>query len=301
MMARRAWALAVVTGRSAWYGLVGFYNSDNLTHAASIAYYSLLSLFPFFLIAFSMLGFVTADVDNRNAVLSFILLYFPAQFGFIADQLDSFRANHLTVGVAGTIALVWGAVGVFGAMSAAINYAWGVENPRGFWKHKLFAFAMFGMASLLLLAALLLVSASQMVGAQWFAGILRDFPGLNILRSLAVRNATTLLFVVIVGFVFYYVPTARVRFRDVWIGAMITGLLWKGAFVVFTWYMGDLTRLERVNGSVAVVVAFLVWVYLQAAILLYGAEFTVAYARLRKDEEASSTPAPATAPGQSPR
>jgi len=106
-MARRAWKLAVVTGRSAWYGVVGFYDSDDLTHAASIAYYSLLSLFPFFLIAFSLLGSFTADVDNRNAVLSFVLQYFPMQFSFIAEQLDSFRASNLTVGVVGTLALVW--------------------------------------------------------------------------------------------------------------------------------------------------------------------------------------------------
>jgi len=158
---------------------------------------------------------------------------------------------------------------------------------------------MFGVAALLLLVALLLVSASQMVGAGWFAGILVDFPGLIILRSLAVRGATTLLFTVIVGFLFYFVPTTKVRLRDVWIGAMITGLLWKGAFVAFTWYMGDMTRLARVNGSIAVVVAFLVWVYLQAIILLYGAEFTVAYSRLLRED--SSTPAPETVPGQSPR
>jgi membrane protein len=158
---------------------------------------------------------------------------------------------------------------------------------------------MFGVASLLLLVALLLVSASQMVGARWFARILADFPGLIVLSSLAVRYATTLLFIAIVGFVYYFVPTTKVPFRDVWVGAVITGLLWKGAFVGFTWYMGDMTRLARVNGQIAVVVAFLVWVYVQAIILLYGAEFTVAYARLRREE--ASTPAPATAPGQSPR
>ncbi len=43
----------------------------------------------------------------------------------------------MTFGVVGTIALVWGALGVFGAISTAVNYAWGVEKPRSFWKHKL--------------------------------------------------------------------------------------------------------------------------------------------------------------------
>ena len=48
----------------------------------------------------------------------------------------------MTVGVAGTLALVWGALGVFGAISTAVNYAWGVEKQRSFWKHKLFSFVM---------------------------------------------------------------------------------------------------------------------------------------------------------------
>ena len=77
-------------------------------------------------------------------------------------------------------------------------------------------------------------------------------------------------------------PNAKVRFRDVWIGALVTGLLWKGALEAFSWYMRDMTRFTRVNGSIAAVVVFLVWVYVQAVILLYGVEFTAAYARLRR-------------------
>ena len=54
-------------------------------------------------------------------MLGFVLRYFPAQFDFITKQLDSFRADTITLGVAGTIALVWGALGVFGAISTAVN------------------------------------------------------------------------------------------------------------------------------------------------------------------------------------
>jgi len=279
---RRAREVAVLTGLSAWRGLEGFYNSDNLTYAASIAYYAILSLFPFFLLALALLGRVTADAADRNAVLFFVLQYFPSQFEFITGQLESFRQNSLTLSVAGTVALMWGAVGVFGAISTAVNYAWGVEKQRSFWKHKLFSFLMLSVAGLILLVALLLVSASQMVGARWFAGVLAQFPGLSILRGFAVHYATTLLFILVVGFVYYFVPNAQVRFRDVWIGALVTGLLWKGALEGFSWYMRALTRFTRVNGSIAAVVVFLVWVYIQAVILLYGVEFTAAYARLRR-------------------
>jgi membrane protein len=294
--ARRAGVVVQLTGQSFWRGLEGFYNSDNLTYAASIAYYALLSLFPFFLLALALLARVTADVNDRAAVLEFVLQYFPAQFEFITKQLDAFRGTALTLGVAGTAALMWGALGVFGAISTAVNYAWGVEKQRSFWKHKLFSFVMMLVAGLILLIALLLVSASQMVGASWFADVLPRFPGLMVLRGFTVRHATTLLFIVVVGFIYYFVPNAKVRFRDVWIGAVVTGLLWKGALEGFSWYVRDMSRFTRVNGSIAAVVVFLVWVYIQAVILLYGVEFTAAYARLRRGrpDDIPAAPAPRT-------
>jgi len=293
---RTARAILRLTGLSFWRGLQGFYNSDNLTYAASIAYYALLSLFPFFLLAFALLGRSTANVNSRNAVLEFVLRYFPTQFDFITRQLDAFRGNTVTIGVAGTIALVWGAVGFFGAISTAVNYAWGVEKQRSFWKHKLISFVMLLVAGLILLIALLLISASQVVGASWFAEVLEGFPGLGVLRGFTIRHATTLLFIVVVGLVYYVVPNAKVRFRDVWIGALVTGLLWKAVLEGFSWYMRDMTRFTRVNGSIAAVVVFLVWVYVQAVILLYGVEFTAAYARLRRGlpEDVAAAPTPRT-------
>jgi membrane protein len=288
--------IARLTAHSAWRGFVGFYNSDDLTYAASIAYYALLSLFPLFLLAVTLLGVSTADEQDRVAVLGFVLRYFPQQFDFITRQLDAFRAGALSFGVGGTVALVWGAIGFFGAISTAVNYAWGVEKQRSYWKHKLFSFLMLLVAGAILLIALLLVTATQMVGASWFTGVAERFPGLSILRSLTVRNATTLLFIVVVGFVYYFVPNAKVRFRDVWIGALVTGLLWKGALEAFSWYLRDMSRFSRVNGSIAAVVAFLIWVYTQAVILLYGVEFTAAYARLRRGrpEEVPAAPTPRT-------
>jgi len=126
--------------------------------------------------------------------------------------------------------------------------------------------------------------------------VLANFPGLGVLRSLTIRNATTLLFILVVGLIYYFVPNAKVRFRDVWIGALVTGLLWKGALEGLSWYMHDMTRFNRVNGSISAVVVFLVWVYVQAVILLYGVEFTAAYARLRRGrpDEVPAAPTPRT-------
>ena len=291
---QRVRSVALLTAQSFWRGFESFYNSDNLTYAASIAYYALLSLFPFFMLALALLGRLANDAHDRTAVLEFVLRYFPSQFGFINAQLDAFDRNAITIGVAGTVALVWGALGFFGAISTAVNYAWGVEKQRSFWKHKLFSFLMLLVAGMLLIVAMMLVSAAQVVGATWFAGVLIHFPGLAVLRGFTVRHGTTLLFIVVVGFVYYFVPNAKVRFRDVWIGAVVTGLLWKAALEGFSWYVRDMTRFTRVNGSIAAVVVFLVWVYIQAVILLYGVEFTAAYARLRRGrpQEMPAAPAP---------
>jgi membrane protein len=76
------------------------------------------------------------------------------------------------------------------------------------------------------------------------------------------------------------------------VGALVTGLLWKGGLEAFSWYVRDMSRFTRVNGSVSVVIVFLVWVYTQAVILLYGVEFTAAYAQLRRGRAEESKPAP---------
>jgi membrane protein len=281
-LARHARETARLTGISAWRAFVSFYGSDNLTYAASIAYYGLLSLFPFSMLALALLGSATADDRDRTAVLEFVLRYFPRQFDFITRQLDAFRANTIELGIAGTIALAWGAVGVFSAITTAVNYAWGVEQSRSFWRHKLFSFSMLSVAGLTLVVALLLVWAAEIVGARWFATVLVHFPALGLLRQWTLRYATTFLFILVVGLVYYFVPNAKVRFRDVWIGAVVTGILWKIALEAFSWYIRDMTRFQQVNGSISAVVVFLVWVYVQAVILLYGVQFTAAYARLRR-------------------
>jgi membrane protein len=81
----------------------------------------------------------------------------------------------------------------------------------------------------------------------------------------------------------------------VWVGAVFTGLLWRAAFAGFSWYVRDLSRFS-VHGSLAAVVVFLLWVYICAVILLYGVEFTAAYARLRRHrpETIPAAPAPRT-------
>jgi len=291
---RRLRAELRFSGLSLWRALVGLLNSNDLTHAASIAYYALLSLFPFLLLSISLLGSVTADDADRNTVLGFVFQYFPAQFDFISSQLDSFRASRTRVGVAGALALIWGSLGVFGAMTSAVNEAWGVEKQRSFWKHRLVSFMMLVAAGGVMLLALLAVTLMKMAQASWFGVLLLRFEWLQGLQNWTFRYLATILLIIGVGLVYYFIPNAKTRFRDVWVGAILTGVLWRLAFDGFSWYVSVNSRLTEINGSVATVIVFLLWIYLSAIILMYGVEFTASYARLRRrrPDEMPAAPTP---------
>ena len=293
-MALRLLAEIRLTLLAVWRGVVGVYKSDDLTFAASIAYYALLSLFPFFLLVFSILGSVTSNPADRTAILEFILRYFPRQFEFVTTQLDSLQQSRIQLGMAGSFLMIWAAMGVFGAITSAVNHAWGVEKQPSYLKHKLISFVMLVAASLLLMVGLLLVSAVNVVEARWFAVVATRAPQLDVLHHFLVRWGTTAVFIAVVGLVFYFVPNAKVRFRDVWVGAVVTGLAWRGALLGFSWYVRDLTRFSNIHGSIAAVVVFLVWIYISAVLLLYGVEVTAANARLRRHrpDEIPAAPTP---------
>jgi membrane protein len=279
---RRVRAELRYSGLAAWRGLIELVNSNDLTHAASIAYYALVSLFPFLLLVISLLGSVTADEGDRLAVLSFVFRYFPTQLDFVSTQLDAFRQSRVRVGVAGALALIWASLGVFGAVTSAVNEAWGVEKQRSFLKHRLVSFMMLVAAGGVTIVGLLLVSAIRVAESSWFGVLLLRFQWLTTLQTFTFQYMATIVLILSVGLVFYFIPNAKTRFRDVWVGAILTGLLWRAAFDGFAWYVTGNARMSQIQGSITTVVVFLLWIYVSAVILMYGVEFTAAYARLRR-------------------
>ena len=281
----RAWALVLHGLKLAWRsvrgGTVGFYNSSNLTFASSIAYYTLLSIFPFLLLVLTLLSRLA--VTRSDTLLRLVERALPSNFEFLVAQVRELGTTPLRLSLAGMIVTLWASMGVFGAITSAVNHAWGVEQNYSFLKHKLVAFLMLMASGLLLVVTLLVVSAAQIVEASWFADVLVRYPQLDALTGFLVTQAPLPMFVVIVGLVYYFIPNAKVRLRDVWFGAILAGVLWRLAFAGFAWYVRDLSSFT-IHGSVAAaVVAFLVWVFMSAVILLFGVEVTVAYARERRE------------------
>jgi membrane protein len=133
-----------------------------------------------------------------------------------------------------------------------------------------------------MIVGLLLVSAIKVAQASWFGVMLTRFQWLQNLQTLTVTYSATLILVFAIGLLYYFIPNAKTRFRDVWVGAVLTGVLWRVAFDGFSWYIRRNSQLTFIHGSIATVVVFLLWIYVCSVILIYGVEFTAAYARLRR-------------------
>jgi len=281
VLRRLRWELRLA-GVAAWRGIVKLVNGNDVTHAASISYYALLSFFPFLLLVFSMLGSISDNDTDRFAVLQFVFRYFPTRLDFVNAQLLAFRETRLQLGVGGSLALIWASLGVFGAITSGVNEAWGVERQRSFWTHRLVSFLMLVAAGGVMIVALLLVGAIEVAQASTVGVVFTRFEWLGELRTLTFDYLATLLLIVAVGLVYYFIPNAKTRFRDVWVGAVLTGVLWRLAFDGFAWYIASNNSMTMIHGSIAAVVVFLFWVYVSSIILMYGVEFTAAYARLRR-------------------
>jgi membrane protein len=170
---------------------------------------------------------------------------------------------------------------VSNAVSSAIDHAWGVERRRSFLMHRFVSFLMMVSAGAVFIIALILASLARVAETNWFWELVSRSPWLVWLSAVSADYGATLLLICCVALLFYFIPNTEMRFRWVWPGAILTGLLWRGALSGFSWYARDLAAWNAVHGSIATVVVFLFWVYISAVILLYGVEMTAAYARLQ--------------------
>jgi membrane protein len=133
-----------------------------------------------------------------------------------------------------------------------------------------------------MMIALMIVSLVEVAERSRFGAIVSSIRGLYVLQTLSFQYLGTLLVILAVGLIFYFIPNAKTRFRDVWVGAILTGALWRLAFDGFSWYLGRNMQMRMIHGSVAAILGFLLWIYVSSIILMYGVEFTASYARMRR-------------------
>jgi membrane protein len=184
--------------------------------------------------------------------------------------------------VLGVAALLFGATGAFGQLQDALNRVWDVRrDPRG---GTLVATAMIRLLSFGMIAAivfLLLVSLVVSAALGAFAEQLRDvLPGgfstiaLHVINGAVSIAVITLLFALL----YSYVPDAEVRWRDVWVGALVTAILFAVGKFTLGLYLGR-SEPGSAFGAAGTLALLLVWIYYSSVILFFGAEFTQAWAQ----------------------
>ena len=250
------------------------------TLGAALAYYSLFSIGPLILIAITVAGFVFGDEAVRGQVshqLSDLLGNEGAKG--VEDMLVA--AGRPTEGIIATLVslatLVFAAIGVVVQLKNALNLVWDAKPPEGsgIWNFfRTYAISLAGVVSLgfLLLVSLLLTTMLSAVGTM-LAGAL---PALLMqVASLIVSfTMTSLLF----AMMFKWLPDITIGWREVLPGGVLTALLFElGKFLV-AFYIGK-QGLESTYGAATSLVVILIWVYYSAQIVLFGAEFTRAYAK----------------------
>ena len=250
-------------------------------HGAALAYYTVLSLVPLLVVIIGMIGLIFGQEAAQGYIIHQIgALVGPQSAEAIKDMIQ--RANQPTTGIVATVVatatLLVGATGVFGQLQDSLNSIWGVEpkEGRGIWgllKDRFISFTALLGTGFLLLVSLVLSAAVSAVG-KWFGGWL-PVPEV-VLQALEF----VISFGVIAGLfamMFRLLPDAHVSWRDVWIGAALTALLFVVGKFAIGLYLGK-SDVGSAYGAAGSLVILLVWIYYSSQILLFGAEFTQVYA-----------------------
>lgn len=248
---------------------------------AAIAYYTVFSLAPLLLIVIAVAG----AVFGRDAVQGEIVAQLQGLIGHdgaLAIQglikSASKPAEGLLAGAISLVVLLVGATTVFGELQSALDRIWqvpqqGKSGVIGTLKTRVMSFGLIlGLAFLLMVS--LVVSAGVAVIGRWAGDIVPGWEiGLQLLNLCISLGITTVLFAMI----YKLMPQAHIDWRDVWVGAGVTAVLFEVGKLLISLYVGK-TSVASSYAAAGSVIVLLVWVYYSAQIFLLGAEFTWVFA-----------------------
>jgi membrane protein len=251
-----------------------------MRRSAAIAYYSALSLAPLLVVALAVAGLAFDRAAVRTKIVGEMQRFVGAEGAtLVATVLDRSgdRNQASFAAIVGVFTLLMGATAVFVELQDALNATWDVPRSprRGLWtfvRQRLLSLAMvFSLAFLLLVSMIVTAALSAItdrldLGGVAVVGVLVHFV-VNV-------GVTTLLFAVL----FKFLPDVKVPWRDVFLGAVTTSVLFYLGQLALAQYLGR-SAVGSAYGAAGSFVIILVWVYYSAAIVLFGAEVTQAWTR----------------------
>jgi len=276
--------------------------------AAALAYYTVFSLAPILVISIALAGLVFGQEAAEGRIVGQISgLVGQTSASALEAMIAAARkpSTGILATVLGIATLVFGATGVFGELQESLNTIWGVKPKpgRGFirmLKNRFVSFAMVLGIGFLLLVSLVVSAAIAAIGS-WMSSLL-PLPeaAMQILNVAVSIGVVTLLFAMI----FRVLPDVEIAWRDVWVGAAFTAVLFALGKLGIGLYLGKSSTASS-YGAAGALVVLLVWVYYSAQILFFGAELTRAYAyqhgsRVEPDEDAVAVDSPDDRDGYEP-
>ena len=254
------------------------YSKDKVPRmGAALAYYTIFSLAPLLVIAIAIAGFVFGKDAVQGQIMGQIQGLIGRDSALAVQTI--LQSAHKPVG--GTIATIFsvvvlliGASGVFVEMQDALNEIWKVDttSQTGLWNLIKSRFLSFGMVlgiGFLLLVSLLLSAALSAAG-----NYISSFVSVPPAILHAADFAFSFLFIAgLMALIFKLLPDVRIPWSDVWVGALLTSLLFTIGKFLIGFYVGKSIRMSAYGATGAVVIV-LAWVYYSAQILYFGAEFT---------------------------
>jgi membrane protein len=250
---------------------------------AALAYYTVFSLAPLVLVLLAIVGVLFRD-DPGGAwnKLTQHMSYFLDQSAVRVVQNIAQQASQpgksLIATIVGVALALFGASGVFGQLQDALNTIWGVKAKPGaglwgFLRTRFLSFAMVGGICFLLLVSLTVEGAlkgfSRYVQSALPGGI-----AVAITVYLIVDFAVVVL---LFASIFKFLPDVKIQWRDVWVGAFMTAILFGIGKWLLGFYLGS-GAAGSAYGAASSLITLLLWVYYSSQILLFGAEFTQVYA-----------------------
>jgi membrane protein len=249
---------------------------------AALAYYTVFSLAPLLLIAIAIAGFFFGREAAQGQIFDQLRgLLGEASGKAMQDMVQNANTKPATgvmAALIGAVTLLFGASGVFGQLQTSLNSIWGVQpkpgrGVLGIIQDRILSFGFILVVGFLLLVSLLFTATIALVG-EWFGGMVPGMEALiQILNSVLSLALITLLFATI----FKFLPDAKIAWRDVWIGAFITAVLFTVGKFALGLYLGK-SGVASSYGAAGSLIVLLLWVYYSSQILFFGAEFTQVYA-----------------------
>lgn len=273
--------------KSSWgilkQSVVSFVEGESFTHASSIAFYTIFSLPAILLISLSMGSTLFERTDVQRELIS--------QVGSLIGQSSAMEIENILLNAArntdtwfartvGIVTLVLSATSVFLSLQISINQIWKIKPKpkKGFIKfiiNRLLSLAMVISMGFVLMVSLVIDTVLVM-----FQEKLSDnFGGITLTIVTALNVMASLLFIaVLFGLMFKMLPDAKIKWRDVWVGSLVTTALFTGGKFLIGLYLGS-SSLTSAYGAAGSLVIILVWVYYSALIFLFGAELTYIYTK----------------------